>query len=212
VAVINMLDHVIELVRSGLNYKSDIPVFLIFALVFIFGFASIVPRLFIPVFFSAFAIFILSLPGFYLAPTLTKTFSQMGLIGQQWLRDEDMERSVGLGIMIGIILTILFLYEIVSVILELVKKTNPVYIVKTKRREPTYVQYMKVPQSSITKYLALDNNISEKLNPADITYIRNSFADEKLVKVAMAWVLLGLPVRRAVKKTVLDNTNEPISV
>ncbi|SED06095.1 hypothetical protein [Paenibacillus sp. GP183] len=199
-----MFDQVIVYVQGAMNYKSDIPVFLLFGAVIIYGLSKFNSKIWLALSISVVAIFAIFYPFFFIAPSFSKGMASMGLIGKEWLKDQEVARSIGIGFMVGIIFSIMLLYLIGSTIVEILKKTSGVYVLATKK-EPKAKDYMKVSPNEISEYANADIVFLEtKLFSTDITYIKNSFNDEKQIKTSMAWVCKGLPVSIAVRKTKFD--------
>ncbi|RUS44985.1 hypothetical protein [Cohnella sp. AR92] len=200
-----MLDPLINYFMKSLHYTSDFPVIALFAGVVIYGCCSFVPKLWAAVSVAIIAIVVGYFPAFYFAPDIAFSLANMGLFGKQWLTNEDHARSIGIGSMIGIVLAIMLLYLLISTVVELIRRTDSVYMLKAKK-EPSLKTYVRATSPMVAEYAKADlEYLRSKLDAADLNFIQNSFTSEQLVRNAIAWVLLGVPVRRAVKKAQLDS-------
>lgn len=199
-----MFDRVILYLQSALHYPSDIPVLLFYSAIIIYGLSQFVTKIWVALSLSAITIVVLYFPFYYVAPSFSKGLAGMGLISKQWLKDQDVARSIGIGFMVGIVFAVMLLYLIISAVIEMLKRTNKVYVLATKKK-PRVRDYMNVSPNKISEYVNADIDLLEvKLSSTDITFIKNSFNDQTQIKTAMAWVCKGLPVSRAVRKTKFD--------
>jgi hypothetical protein len=173
----------------------------------IYGISKLNSKIWFALSISVFAIVVLYYPFFFVAPSFSKGMAGMGLIGKEWLKDQEVARSTGIGVMIGIIFSVMLVYLIGSTIVEMLKKTSGVYLLATKK-EPKAKDYMNVSPNEISEYANAEIAFLEaKLSTTDIIFIKNSFNNEKQIKTSMAWVCKGLPVSIAVRKTKFDCGN-----
>ncbi|NHN33146.1 hypothetical protein [Paenibacillus agricola] len=199
-----MLDPIIEFIQSQLNYKSDIPVILVFASIIFYGFMMYVPRVWLVMSTTIAILITLYYPIYFISPVFSKFLAGLGLIGEHWLIDENVVRNIGIGIFIGIILTSAFLYMFLATIWELNQRRNPIYMLKLKK-EPSHKNYMMAKSLIVDQYSKTELAFFlDRLDMTDINFIQNNLAEETDIKTAMAWVYIGVPVRRAVTKVRID--------
>jgi hypothetical protein len=199
-----MLDPIIEYIQSHLNFKSDIPVILVFASIIFYGFSMYVPRLWLVLSIITAASITLYYPIYFISPAFSNFLASLGLIGKQWLIDSNIERNVGIGVFIGTIVISALLYIFIATIWELKQRRNPIYRLKLKK-EPSHKNYKMAKSLIVDQYSKAELTFFlDKLDMTDITFIRNNLAEENHIKAAMAWVYIGVPVRRAVTKVRID--------
>ncbi|WP_240421859.1 hypothetical protein [Paenibacillus periandrae] len=202
-----MFDPIIEYFLSSINYKSDVPVVLLFSVIIIYGLSRYISRVWLILSTMIAATIILYLPIFFASPAISRFLASIGMIGEHWLIDKGMEQDIGMGFCVGILIIFTIIYLVTASIWELNLRRNPIYLL-TLKKEPSHIIYIMAKSSKVDQYSKVDIAFFlDKLDITDVNYIQNYLIEESHIKTAMAWVYVGIPVRRAVTKVKLDLQN-----